>query len=521
MTPDEQRYLFALKRRKAALLARDNFIAFAKFMRPDPDDFEDPDKSAYQVAKHHAVIATALERIERGDMRRTIIDLAPRHGKSEAVSRLFPAWVLGRNPRESIIFATYNQDLANDFGRDVRTLIDDPLYAQVFPNTKLKVGSASVDRLELEAGGKMFFAGVGGSITGRGAGLVICDDLTKGRAEADSLVQRDRIWKWFNEVLKTRLLSHRGKILIINTRWTEDDIIGRLLDKTNSYFSAPEAKKWKQISLPALAKENDVLGRKVGEALWPEKFPREYLLELRDADPRGFQALYMSSPTPDKGNFFDGDKIRTYTRPTDRPPNDELRFYCASDHAVSTKQDRDKTCLLTVGIDADDNIWLMDDIFWQRSSTDVVVEAMIDIMEKYRPLFWFAERGHISKSIWPFLNKRMLERRVFCSFDQIVPVQDKMTRAQAIRGRISMGKVYLPSFAPWFMDFKQELLRFPFGQHDDAVDAMAYIGLGMAIQHGMARAAKKDSGPKPYTLGWIKKETRAQEKLRAARNGGW
>jgi hypothetical protein len=521
MTPDEERYLLALKRRRAALLAKDDLIAFAKFMRPDQDAYEDPDKSAYQAAKHHIVIATAMERVERGEMKRLIVDLAPRHGKSELVSRLFPAWFLGRNPTKSVIFATYNQDLANDFGRDVRALLDDPLYCQVFPGVGLKAGAASVDRLELEQGGKMFFTGVGGSITGRGADIVLGDDFVKGRAEADSLLQRDRIWKWFNEVLKTRLLSSSGRIVLINTRWTEDDVIGRLLDKTNSYYSATEAKKWKQISLPALARDNDVLMRKPGEALWPEKFPKDYLHDLRDADPRGFQALYMSSPTPEKGNFFDGDKLRTYTRPHDRPPMDQLRFYCASDHAVSTKQDRDKTCLITVGIDADSNIWVMDDIFWERSPPDVVIEAMIDRMEKYRPQMWFAERGHISKSIGPFLRKRMLERQIFTPIDEIVPVLDKAARAQSMRGRISMGMVYLPSYAPWYMEFKDELLKFPYGARDDAVDALSYIGLGIAIQHGASRVKKPEKGPAPFTMGWIKNDTRRKEREFRARTGGW
>jgi hypothetical protein len=521
MTPDEQRYLLALKRRKAALLAQNDLMEFARFMRPDQDEPDNPEKSSYQIAKHHKVIGAALERVERGEMKRVIIDLAPRHGKSELTSRLFPAWFLGRNPTKSIIFATYNQDLGNDFGRDVRTLMTDPLYHQVFPQVNLKIGAAAVDRLETDQGGKMFFTGVGGSITGRGAHIIIGDDFLKGRAEADSLVQRDRLWKWWNEVLKTRLLSHTGSIVLINTRWSEDDVIGRLLDKLNPSYSAPEAKKWKQISLPALAREDDVLGRKVGEALWPDKFPREYLLELRDADPRGFQALYMSAPSPEKGAFFDGDKLRTYVRPTDRPPMDRLRFYCASDHAVSTKQDRDKTCLLTVGIDEDDNIWLMDDIQWGRWDTDVVVEKMIDMMAKYKPIMWFAERGHISKSIGPFLRKRMLERGVFCGIDEIVPVLDKMSRAQSIRGRISMGKVYAPSFAPWFIEFKDQLLKFPYGANDDAVDALAYIGLGIDIQHGARVAKKKDTGPAEYTLGWVKNQTRIQERERRFRNGGW
>ena len=521
MTPEEQRYLTALKRRKAALSAKDDMLHFAQFMRPDPDDHENADKSGYFIAKHHKVMAAALESVERGDFNRLMIDLAPRHGKSEIVSRLFPAGYVGKDPTRSVIFATYNQDLANDFGRDVRNIMQDPLYQQVFPNVSLKTGAASVDRLEVENGGKLFFVGVGGAITGRGATLIIGDDFLKGRAEADSPTMRERLWKWWNENLKTRLLSHEGRIVLISTRWHEDDVMGRLTDPLNSYYSAAEARKWRRISLPALAREKDVLGRKEGEALWPERFPVAYLHELREADSRGFQALYQGSPTPEKGNFFDGDRIRVYSRPTDRPPNDSLRFYIASDHAVSVKQDRDKTCLLPVGVDEHDNIWIMDDVVWGRYSTDIVVEKMIDLMAKYRPLYWWAERGHISKSIGPFLRKRMLERGTFCTVDEIVPVMDKMSRAQSMQARIAMGKVYFPSYAPWYQEARDQLLKFPHAAHDDLVDAMAYIGLGLAKQVRARPIKAVNKGPQAYTLGWIKKQTRDAEKERQARHGGW
>jgi hypothetical protein len=521
MTPDEQRYLTALKRRRAALSAKDDLLHFARLMMPKQDDHENPDVSEYQTAKHHKVIAAALEEVEKGKIKRLIINCPPRHGKSQLASRLFPAWYAGRNPDKSVIVATYNENFAADFGRDIRGIMQDPIYNQIFPEVELKTGAAAVDRLETEAGGKVFLAGVGGSLTGRGASLICLDDPIKGREDADSPTKREKLWKWWNEVLKTRLMTSTGAILLIQTRWHEDDLCGALTDPLNSRYSAVEAKKWRIIDLPALAKDNDVLGRKEGEALWPERFPTPYLHELREADPRGFQALYQGSPTPEKGNFFSGDRIRVYTRPTDRPPNSELRFYCASDHAVSIKQDRDKTCLIPVGVDEHENIWILDDVQWGRWHTDVVVEKMIDMMSKYKPLFWWAERGHISKSIGPFLRKRMLERNTFVTLDEIVPVQDKKTRAQSMQGRIAMGKVYFPSYAPWYQEARDQILKFPFGAHDDFVDAMAYIGLGLAIQVRARPTKTAKSGPTEWTYGWLKKQTRDADKQRQSRHGGW
>jgi predicted phage terminase large subunit-like protein len=521
MTEDEKRYLLALKRRRATLLARDDLLQFARLMMPKQDAHEDPDQSEYEVAKHHRVIAHALQEVEKGNIKRLIINLGPRHGKSQLTSRLFPAWYMGRNPANSIIEATYNEKFSWDFGRDVRAIIQDPIYQQIFPEVSVLSGAASVDRLELEQKGKLFFVGRGGSLTGRGGHGLIIDDPIKDRVEADSPTTREKLWNWYNQVLKTRLLSSVGWIVVICTRWHGDDLVGRITDPMNASYSASEAKKWKIIDLPALAKDKDILGRKEGEALWPERFPSSYLYELREADPRGFQALYQGSPTPDSGNFFPAEKIRGYSKPTDRPPRDQLRFYVASDHAVSTKQERDKTCLLPIGIDADDNIWIMDDVEWGRWPSDVVVEKMLGLMQRYKPLAWWAERGHISKSIGPFLRKRQHEEGIYAMMEEIVPINDKMTRAQSIAARMAMGKVYIPTYAPWYMEAYNEMLQFPYGGHDDFCDAIALIGMGLAkqVRPTMARPTKKT--PARGTFGWIKEQSRRAEMQRQVKNGGW
>jgi predicted phage terminase large subunit-like protein len=517
LTPDETRYFRLLKRRQQASAARSDLIDFARFMKPDPDHNDDVDYSLYHVARHHQVIAAALEQVEKGKIKRLIINVPPRHGKSELSSRLFPAWFLGRHPEQSLILATYADRLSWDFGREVDAYLDDSLYKQIFPDVKLK--SASVDRIETVQGGKLFFVGRGAAITGRGATGLLIDDPIKDRVEADSVITREKLWTWYNQVAKTRLISHSGWIVIIQTRWSEDDLVGRLTDPLNPSYSPTEGPKWKIIDLPALATDHDRLGRKEGEALWPERFPVEYLEEMRSADPRGFQALYQGSPTPDKGNHFPADRLLTYQR-KELPPSTTLRYYGAADLAVSARQDRDKSCLLIVALDEEENLWVMPDAVWGRFPADRIVERMIDLMEKYKPVHFWGETGQLSRSVGPFLRKRMLERHVFCSIYEMTPIADKVSRSQSILGRIAMGKVFWPAFAPWWMEAKKELLQFPHGSRDDIVDCVSYIGMGLSMQQPIKRRKKEEKGVVVGTLGWVRHSSDLQRR-NVTRNGGW
>ena len=202
--------LALLKRRRAILKSHDDLITFTKFIHPVPDDPDDVERSLYLAARHHRVIAAALEQVAVGKIPRLIITVPPRHGKTTLASHSFPAWIAGKFPNRSMILSTYNEKFSWDFGRKVRDIMQMPQYAQVFPDTRLKDNAASVDRLEIDGGGTLFFTGRGSSITGRGGDILLIDDPLKDRKEADSPTIREQLWTWYTQVLGTRLMTKQG-----------------------------------------------------------------------------------------------------------------------------------------------------------------------------------------------------------------------------------------------------------------------------------------------------------------------
>lgn len=472
----------ARRRLAAVQAAEQDLVRFTQLLMADPNEPDDPARSRYVPAKHHRAIALALQELEAGRYQRLIINVPPRHGKTELATKHFIPWYAGRNPFNSVVFGTYNEKFALDIGRAVRDVIQHPAYRQVFPDVRLREGSAAADRLEIAygsdlVGGMLTFAGRGGTITGRGGDLLVIDDPIKDRREANSTAIREQLWTWWTQVMRSRGMTDQARVVLIQTRWHADDLVGRITDPGNDFYDEDEARLWHIIDLPALAGPHDLLGRADGEPLWPERFGKAYLQSMRRSDPAGFSALYQGRPTPPGGAFFQESWLRTYRRV---PPR--LRVYAASDHAVSTDQDRDSTCLLLAGVDENGDTYILPEIFWQRAPTNLVVEAMLRFMQTKHPLFWWAERGHITRSFGPFLRKRMQETQTYCALLEMVPVDDKQTRAQAIQARMATGKIYFPETAAWWPDARDQLLRFPRGQHDDFVDALSLLGLGLDIQ---------------------------------------
>jgi predicted phage terminase large subunit-like protein len=507
-----------LTRLLAIKAAETGLLDYVRFTMPDSKDPSPNPRTRYITGRHHEYMSRKLHDLIEGRIKRLIVNVGPRHGKTELASKRFIPWFSARAPEKSLIFGTYNDNFAGDIGRAVRDNVNAPEHRLIFPDHMLKPDSQSMNRLETTAGGQLSFVGRGGSITGRGGHGIVIDDPIKDRKEADSPLIRNQLWEWFTQVIGTRLMDDHAWIMLIQTRWHEDDLVGRLTDPTNPFYDPEEAKQWVVIDLPAIALEDDPLFRQPGEALWPERFPLSFLNAQKRLDSRGFQALYQGRPTAATGSFFQANWVKTYRQ--DELP-DNLRFYVASDHAVSTASNRDKTAMIPVGVDQHDNIFVLPDVFWRHAAADTAVDGMLNLMRTRQPLFWWAERGHITKAIGPFLRKRMAEENVYCALIELTPAADKQTRAQSIQGRMASGKVYFPSFAPWWPEARDQMMKFPHGANDDFVDALAYIGLGLNQQVSADHVRSTREFGKPGTFRHMFNEIKAMRAAERRHNTDW
>lgn len=780
---------------------------YCHLMMRDQQNPDDTRKSEYQRTGHAKMLCNIVERFESGKSKRIAVAIPPQHGKTIHLSQLGLSWIWGKNPRKNIVVVTYNQTRADELGHEFRQMVkDNPVFRQVFPEVEFMADAKSKSFMQNKKGGKIFFIGVGGTITGRTADYIIIDDPFKGDDDEFTAAHLEKIWSWFFKVAYSRG-SNKTKICVIhcmtgdtpvlmcdgnekplrdvrpgdmvasykngqivsskvlnwknqgsdclftirmksgisvranarhpflvcesgeekwlrtdqikkgmfirrvigesikensvrltnvmnpqdvkdcatlttlnkdgqtdtdhhpttqkadvrhtcdtdmglkskimnacleikkayvqfvirnlekkvlkrfgtencslitvirqgkseaysatnvisplvteeqqqfydqqlstlqieddevvdvifggkedvfdiqvedtenfianglvshNTRWNEDDLIGRLCDPThperNKRFKGI-ADDWEFMNIPGVIKDDRLakaLGLKLEKqfdpkiieqfgtmpmtALWPKEKSLEFFAQWKRGDPRSFSALVMGSPTPDDGMYFTEDMIVPYM-PQDLPKT--LRFYSASDHAVSQKQQRDKTVIGTVGVDANDDIWIMPDLVWQQMETDRTVEELLACFRNHKPACHWMESELISKSFGPFLRKRMIEERIYTLIDPMIPSKDKMTRARSIQGRMAMKKVHFPAFAPWYQDAKNQLLRFPYAANDDFVDWLAWIGLGLVKELAASSYRPvKSNIPKTGTAAWVIHASE-QQKRQDTHSKGW
>ena len=447
------------------ILSRKRLLPFVERFNPD-----------YLAGWVHKDICQRLEKfseqVANKESPRLMLFMPPRHGKSTLASVAFPAWHLGRHPDHEFISCSYSGSLAMSFSRKVRQLLREPVYKNVFEKSRLDKDSQSVESWQTTQGGGYVAAGVGGGITGKGANVLVIDDPVKNREDAESDNNREATWDWYTSTAYTRL-SPGGGILVILTRWHDDDLAGRLLKQAED-----GADQWEVIRYPAIA-EIDENFRKQGESLHPERYNVDALEQIRKAiGPRDWSALYQQNPVSDEGDYFSRDMIRYYEY--DEIDTAELNYYCAWDLAIGQRDRNDYSVGIVVGVDEYDHLYVVDVVRGKYDGFELV-EQILDLYETWRPGIVGIERGHIEMALGPFLQKRTRERGLSEAYfkDLKVGRRDKEARARAIQGRMQQGMVYFPKDAVWTGTMVAELLRFPNGAHDDQVDALAWIGLMM------------------------------------------
>ena len=496
LSPDE---LEALKEQYRRSRARTSLTAFAQYTFP-----------GFKIGPHHPILAEHLEKVASGESRRLMVMMPPRYSKSEMCSRRFPAFYLGQNPDNFIISASYGQDLASDFGRDVRGIVASNEYSKIFPETRIDPAVSAMDHWRIhEHRGRYVAAGVGTSIYGRGAHLFLIDDPIKDWEEAKSPLQRERVWQWYKTNAFNRL-QPKAAIILIMTRWHDDDLAGRLLEAAEQ---DSRIVPWTVLRLPVRAEENDPIGRPIGQVLWPEWYDEDDVSEQEAvAGERTFMAQYQQTPVREEGDAFHADWFQEYTK---LPPLHELRFYGASDYATDDSS-RDYTVHGVFAIDTDSNIYVVD--WWRKKAKSLDwVEKMIDLIELHSVSKWFEEKGQILNMADPLIRKRMRERGVFCTRDSFHMASDKQTRVATIAGRAQQNLIHFPNNKKWVKDLLYELTRFPAGTNDDQVDVLSLLGRGLEQLRPGRRKKVIPKALKPTNFTFDQLKARQKMRLRGVR----
>lgn len=426
----------------------------------------------WKLAKHLDLLNTYLCELTARRIKRLMVIMPPRHGKSMFISQYFPVWYLGNHQNERILLSSYEADIASSWGRKVKDIIIDK-GIELFGIT-LKEDSKAANRWDVEgATGGMNTAGIGGPLTGKGANLMIIDDPVKNSIEANSKTYRDRAWDWFTSTAYTRL-EPDGVVVLMMTRWHEDDLAGRILKDDT------ESKKWTLLHLPALAEENDALGRKKGEALWKERYDEKDLNEiLETSGSYWFSSLYQGKPTPAEGKIFKRSLFRYYEEENNyyvlkkgdvskRVEKSRCKIFQTVDTAATEEKTSNYFVIMTWGITPEKELLLLD-IFREKIETTKHNSTIRNIYMRHKPFIIGIEK----KTFGLTIIQQMKSELPIKSLDAD---QDKVARALVIGAKYENGLIYHPLKAHWLKDFEDELLEFPNGTNDDQVDCTSYAG---------------------------------------------
>ena len=463
-------------------ICQDNFLYFVQEMWQDFICRKEKEKSKWG---HHQIIANEFTKIASERKGRLIINMPPRHTKSEFASVYFPAWIIGKFPKLKIMQVSHNTELAVRFGSKVRNIIDSSEYKQIFGDVKLREDSKAKGRWETNQGGEYYAAGVGASITGRGADLLIIDDP---HTEQDSMsdLAMERAYDWYTSGPRQRL-QPGGSILLVMTRWAEDDLTGRLLKAQKE----PKADSWKTISFPAILPD--------GKPVWSEYWELSELEKIKASLPvRNWSAQYMQEPTSEEGAIIKREWWQPWKE--EHIPN-LIHVIQSYDTAFSKKETADYSAITTWGVFYPDevtpNIILLDAIRGKYDFPELKVVAM----DAYK--YWEAESVIIEqKASGEPLTQEF--RRMGIPVIPFIPSKgnDKFARVNAVAPLFESGAVWFPYGESFADAVIEECASFPHGANDDFVDSMTQAMLryrqGNFVELYSDYVDNEDLPPKEY-----------------------
>lgn len=416
----------------------------------------------YQHAVHLQAIDDVLTQVsqyvETGGQQglgQVIISMPPRHGKTQKVSRIYPTWHLGNYPDHRVMLVSYAADLATKNSRWVRNSIRNDAYQKFF-GIKLADDSQAVNAFNLHGReGGLEAIGIGGGATGKGAHLLIIDDPIKNRAEAESVTYRNKVWDSYTDDLYTRL-EPGGAVLVVMTRWHEDDLAGRLIKMGG----------WHELRLPAIAEENDPIGRVRGTALWEARYPLSRLLTIQATlGEYAWSGLYAQRPSPTEGGKF---KRAWFDAQTELPPMKRIvRFW---DLAMSDTDSADYTVGVKLGEAVDGHVYVIDVARARKDWADVVpFMKTVILADGVGIVQGIEKKGYMSRAVKDLNRDADLKRYTIKGY----PVdQSKVVRSMPLQAKFAAGVLHVMN-RHWRNEFVDEFVMFPNGEHDDQVDATA------------------------------------------------
>jgi len=431
----------------------------------------------YEADWFHEILCNVLQKafikVQKGESARIIIEVPPRHGKSETSTIHFPSWVLGQEPEWPIITSSYSADLSQDFGQATRDIMRSENYKLLY-DVELREDTQAKGKWKTEKGGGYTAVGVGGPLTGKGFKIGIIDDPHKNRQDADSEVMRNNVWKWYTSTFYTRQ-EGVSAIIVIMTRWHIDDLVGRLLkqQEENEQAGLEHYDKWERIKFPAIATKDEKY-RKKGEALWGKKFPLEVLENTKNnIGPMEWSALYQQNPLAGELMEFKEEYIR-YFNEEDLPP--KMHIDITVDPAISKKKDACNTSIIAVGKAYRNPNWYILDYKVGKFDPFELIDKTFNLVKETKELYPDAtlhvrvEGVAYQESLKYYFREEMKKREFYFMLDTFTETTDKLQR---IRGLVPLYKTGVIYHRRWMKEIEEELINFPQSKTIDIMDSLA------------------------------------------------